>query len=72
MKATRMTRRVRRLHYEISIRGWTVEEFAPGLGCGRASVYQALAGKVVRNKTARAILEGLRRREPRPYLQEEA
>ena len=59
---------VPRLQSEIFVRGWTVEEFVVGLECGRTSVYKVLAGKAVRNRIARAILEGLHRREPRPTL----
>lgn len=61
---------VRQLQREIFIRGWTVAEFALTLDCGRTSVYTALAGTAVRNSTARAILEGLHRREPRSTLLE--
>jgi hypothetical protein len=59
---------VGRLQGAIFVRGWTAEEFALNVECGRSSVYKALAGQPVRNRTARAILEGLHRREPRPSL----
>jgi hypothetical protein len=62
---------VRRLQYEIFIRGWTsTDEFARDCACGRTSVYKGVDGQPVRNRIARAILEGLHRREPRPALLE--
>jgi hypothetical protein len=61
---------VRRLQHEIFIRGWTNEEFVLEVTCGRSSVYKVLRGEAVRNKTARAILEGLDRRAPRLHLLE--
>ena len=62
---------IRRLQREMFARGWpTVGEFVVGLGCGRTAVYTALGGKAVRNRTTRAILEGLQRREPRQPLLE--
>lgn len=60
---------VRLLQHEIFIRGWTsTDEFALDCACGRTSVYKAVAGLPVRNRIARAILEGLYKREPRPAL----
>jgi hypothetical protein len=62
---------IRRLQYEIFIRGWTsTDEFARDCDCGRTSVFKAVAGKAVRNRIARAILEALHKREPRPTLLE--
>jgi hypothetical protein len=61
----------RRLLYEIFIRGWTsTDEFSRDCTCGRTSVYKAVGGDSVRNRIARAILEGLHKREPRPTLLE--
>jgi hypothetical protein len=60
---------VRLLQYEIFIRGWTsTDESARDCVCGRTSVYKAVGGLPVRNRIARAILEGLYKREPRPAL----
>jgi hypothetical protein len=59
---------VRRLQQEIFIRGWTTEEFVLEVTCGRSSVFKALRGEPVRNKTGRAIIEGLDRRAPRLRL----
>ena len=60
----------RRLQREVFVRGWTSEEFAAECPCSRTSVYKALAGQPVRNRTARAILEALQKREPRLRLLE--
>jgi hypothetical protein len=62
---------VRRLLCEIFIRGWTsTDEFSRDCACGRTSVFKAVSGQPVRNRIARAILEGLHRRAPRPELLE--
>lgn len=44
-------------------RGWTAETFAREVGCGRSSVYKALTGSGVRDRTALAILQALARRQ---------
>jgi hypothetical protein len=54
--------KVGRVEGAIFIRGWSAEEFALNVECVR-SVNKALAGQPVRNRTARAILAGLHRRE---------
>jgi hypothetical protein len=46
-------------------REWTPETFAVDTRCGRSSVYKALQGQGVRDRTAIAILRGLAQREPR-------
>ena len=57
----------RRLQRKVFVRGWTSEEFAAECPCSRTSVYKALAGQPVRNRTARAIFETLHKREPRAW-----
>jgi len=52
------------------LREWTAEAFAVDTGCGRSSVYKALQGQGVRDRTAIAIFRGLAQREPRLPLLE--
>ena len=59
-----------RLRLELVVREWTPETFAVDTGCGRSSVYKALQGQGVRDRTAIAILRGLAQREPRLPLLE--
>lgn len=54
-----------RLRLALVLREWTAETFAKDTGCGRSSVYKALQGQGVRDRTAIAILHGLATREPR-------
>ncbi|MGA2283923.1 MAG: hypothetical protein ABSH07_09715 [Candidatus Dormibacteria bacterium] len=54
-----------RLRLALVVREWTPETFAVDTGCGRSSVYKALQGQGVRDRTAIAILFGLAQREPR-------
>jgi hypothetical protein len=54
-----------RLRLALVLREWTPESFAVDTGCGRSSIYKALAGQGVRDRTAIAILRGLAQREPR-------
>lgn len=56
---------VRRLRWAIVVRGWTPSEFAERTSCSRTSVYKALAGHGVRDRTALAILQALAHRQPR-------
>jgi hypothetical protein len=54
-----------RLHLALVLREWTPETFAVDTRCGRSSVYKALQGQGVRDRTAIAILRGLAQRERR-------
>jgi hypothetical protein len=54
-----------RLRLALVLREWTPETFAVDTGCGRSSLYKALQGRGVRDRTAIAILRGLAQREPR-------
>lgn len=47
-------------------RDWTPEALAEAAGCSRSSVYKALKGDGVRDRTAMAILRALAHREPWP------
>ena len=59
-----------RLRLALVLREWTAEAFAVDTGCGRSSVYKALQGQGVRDRTAIAIFRGLAQREPRLPLLE--
>jgi hypothetical protein len=48
-----------RLRSALVHREWTAETFAADTGCGRSSVYKALQGQGVRDRTAIAIGRGL-------------
>jgi predicted transcriptional regulator len=54
------------LREAIVSRRWTAEEFALAARIGRTTVYKALNGEGVRDRTAIAILDGLARRRPKP------
>jgi DNA-binding phage protein len=54
-----------RLRLALVLREWTAGSFAVDTGCGRSSVYKALQGQGVRDRTAIAIMHGLGQREPR-------
>lgn len=54
-----------RLQLALVLRGVTPEEFAQEAGVSRTSVYKALQGLGVRNRTAMRILGGLAQLRPR-------
>lgn len=54
-----------RLRLALVVRDWTADAFAHDTGCGRTSIYKALQGSGVRDRTAISILRGLAQREPR-------
>jgi hypothetical protein len=55
-----------RLRLALVSRGWTPEDFAENAKVSRSSVYKALQGVGVRDRTAIAIFAGLAQREPMP------
>lgn len=53
------------LREAIVIRGWAgVADFAASTGLRQSTVYAAVAGNIVRDRTALRILQALGRREP--------
>lgn len=52
------------LRRAIVARGWTAQEFAEASGLTPASIYSALRGRRVRDRTALKIFRALARREP--------
>lgn len=57
-----------RLRGAIVLRGWTVREFAVAADLTSASVYNALRGQRVRDRTALKIFRTLARREAMPVV----
>jgi len=57
-----------RLRRAILIRGLTADDFALSADCSRTSVYKALSGAGVRDRTALAIVAALERVPPRFHL----
>jgi hypothetical protein len=53
-----------RLRRAIVSRGWTAQEFAVAAGLTSASIYSALRGHKVRDRTALKIFRALAHREP--------